>query len=420
MRAFADTGYVVMRRLEGDHLVFDAGPHGYLNGGHAHADALAVTLTVRTQPLLIDPGTGTYTMDQELRNRMRASGSHNTVSLDGQSSAIPSGPFRWAARTDARLAALRTNPQFAWAEAFHDAYEPVRCTRSVLAFHDGWLIVDHVAGQGRHAVRGHWHIDPSWRVTCDGHHRLRAAHPDGIDAWIVWDHGPVGLACGDAANGLGWYSPRYGLVSPAWTARVTREGMLPASLATWIGEARDHAPPTIEHVRHDSDLEAMAIVTRLRQSSSETVTILRPGDRPVRPERRCDTAEYHTDARLLQYSVDARSGVRLSIADAACALSVGDRLVSIESGCPVSDLHLAAASGRLELWSCQPPARVRVHGEAIAGITSVTLNGRQLRHVRADGRTLILSSSDWGTDPDGSRPAGPRSPQERVRRVAQG
>ena len=29
----------------GDHLTIDAGHHGFLNGGHAHADALAVTLT---------------------------------------------------------------------------------------------------------------------------------------------------------------------------------------------------------------------------------------------------------------------------------------------------------------------------------------------------------------------------------------
>ena len=28
----------------GDHLVIDGGPHGYQNGGHAHADALSLTL----------------------------------------------------------------------------------------------------------------------------------------------------------------------------------------------------------------------------------------------------------------------------------------------------------------------------------------------------------------------------------------
>ncbi|HEX4568438.1 MAG TPA: heparinase II/III family protein, partial [Vicinamibacterales bacterium] len=37
----ADTGYFVSRSGP-HHLVFDAGPHGFMNGGHAHSDALSV------------------------------------------------------------------------------------------------------------------------------------------------------------------------------------------------------------------------------------------------------------------------------------------------------------------------------------------------------------------------------------------
>ncbi len=69
------------RTASGDHLVFDAGPHGFLNGGHAHSDALALTLSVSGRPLLIDPGTATYTMDAELRDRFRGTSMHNTVML---------------------------------------------------------------------------------------------------------------------------------------------------------------------------------------------------------------------------------------------------------------------------------------------------------------------------------------------------
>ncbi len=58
-----DSGYYVSRTASGDHLVFDAGRHGFLNGGHAHADALSVVLAIGGRPLLIDPGTATYTMD---------------------------------------------------------------------------------------------------------------------------------------------------------------------------------------------------------------------------------------------------------------------------------------------------------------------------------------------------------------------
>src|SRR2546430_7893947 len=49
-----DTGYYVSRSPAGDHLIVDAGPHGYQNAGHAHADALSLTLSVRGVPLLID------------------------------------------------------------------------------------------------------------------------------------------------------------------------------------------------------------------------------------------------------------------------------------------------------------------------------------------------------------------------------
>jgi glycosyltransferase involved in cell wall biosynthesis len=44
-RLFADTGYFTARSADGSHAVLDVGPHGYRNGGHAHADALSLTLS---------------------------------------------------------------------------------------------------------------------------------------------------------------------------------------------------------------------------------------------------------------------------------------------------------------------------------------------------------------------------------------
>src|SRR5262249_32931428 len=39
--ALPETGYFISRSSAGDHIVVDCGPHGYRNGGHAHADALS-------------------------------------------------------------------------------------------------------------------------------------------------------------------------------------------------------------------------------------------------------------------------------------------------------------------------------------------------------------------------------------------
>ena len=94
---------------DGSHAVLDAGPHGYQNGGHAHADALSLTLSIDGHPLLIDPGTSTYTMDSPLRDDMRSTASHNTVTLDGRSQSVPDGPFHWQSTVDARVAACRRN-----------------------------------------------------------------------------------------------------------------------------------------------------------------------------------------------------------------------------------------------------------------------------------------------------------------------
>ena len=121
-RLLRDSGYFVSRMAGGGHLVFDAGPHGFLNGGHAHADALAVVLTAGGEPVLVDPGTATYTMDAAARDRFRSSRMHNTLVLDGAEHARPDGPFHWQSRADARFLVARTGADFDFAVGTHDGH----------------------------------------------------------------------------------------------------------------------------------------------------------------------------------------------------------------------------------------------------------------------------------------------------------
>jgi hypothetical protein len=100
-QALPDSGYYVSRASGSHHLVIDGGAHGYLNGGHAHADALALTLSVRNVPLLIDSGTACYTADANLRDRFRSTRAHNTLQIDDQPQSIGAGPFHWTRSTDA-------------------------------------------------------------------------------------------------------------------------------------------------------------------------------------------------------------------------------------------------------------------------------------------------------------------------------
>src|SRR5205823_4513651 len=117
--ALTDTGYYVSRVADEQHLVIDGGAHGYRNGGHAHSDALSVSLTVRGVPLLIDTGTGCYTADPELRDRFRSTALHNTLVLDGRQQSTPGGPFHWLHVANAVVRRWRTNGRFDYFEGAH-------------------------------------------------------------------------------------------------------------------------------------------------------------------------------------------------------------------------------------------------------------------------------------------------------------
>ena len=67
-------------RYGGLHVTLRAGHVGQGgNGGHAHCDQLSITLAIDGVPVIDDPGTGVYTPNPDLRNRLRSSGVHSTV-----------------------------------------------------------------------------------------------------------------------------------------------------------------------------------------------------------------------------------------------------------------------------------------------------------------------------------------------------
>ena len=169
-RLLPDSGYFVAR-ARGELAIFDAGDHGFLNGGHAHADALSIVATVGSKPLLIDPGTGTYTMDRALRERLRSGRMHNTVLVDGAEHTAARAAFHWKKRTDARFLFTHTADRGDIAQGMHDGYPDARHVRTLFAVHGaGWLVVDQIVGHGRHRAESFWHLDPAWtpRYTGDG------------------------------------------------------------------------------------------------------------------------------------------------------------------------------------------------------------------------------------------------------------
>jgi hypothetical protein len=233
-RAFADGGYYVMRDgwgRDSNYLLLDCGPHGALNCGHAHADALSFVLAARGRPLLVDPGTYTYTGSAALRDEFRSSAAHNTLTLDGESSSVPDGPFSW--RHVARPAARRwrAGERFDFFEGEHDGYArlapPATHSRGVL-FLKGlyWVVRDRVEAEGARRVDIHFHF------AADAAPLLEEGGPGDAPAVLEPDGEAAGLriltfgAGGGWSRREGWVSDCYGARRPApvWTFSATTEG----------------------------------------------------------------------------------------------------------------------------------------------------------------------------------------------------
>ena len=170
-----ETGYCVARSEAGEHLVIDGGTHGY--GGHTHADALALTLSLDGIPLLIDPGSACYTTDPVLRDRFRSTSAHNTVVIDDRQQSTPDGPFRWAQTADATRHCWHTGATFDYFEASHNAYRPLEHRRHVLLVHgDVLMVADLIDGEGIHRADLFWHFDPRWAITEVDSRSILASH----------------------------------------------------------------------------------------------------------------------------------------------------------------------------------------------------------------------------------------------------
>ena len=235
--ALAASGYYVSRNSLGDHLIFDCGPHGFLNGGHAHADALAVVLTIRGIPFLVDPGTASYTMDAERRDRFRSSLMHNTVIVNGRSQSETQGPFHWRTRTDARCTKWLTAAERDYVSGQHDGYAPVRHSREVMALHGtGWAIVDRLTGGDRISAAAMWHVHPDWILEGIEHNVATFRHPRGLSVTLTTSL-PLERVTDPALNE---YSPEYGRVIPSVCLRSVASGATPLTLAAFIVASTVH------------------------------------------------------------------------------------------------------------------------------------------------------------------------------------
>jgi hypothetical protein len=218
---YRDGGLTSLRRGQG-RLLFHHGPLGmpYLFG-HGHAGALAITLTWGETPLLIDPGTGQYSVAPAWRDHFRSTAAHNTVTLNGANQATMASGFSWADPWDAQLVSEvddRVRARCAYANGLthrRDVHWP--SNKRV-------VVVDSFGGQNLRRAVGYWHFGDADVTVDDGvvtarfsAVQLRIDTPDGAS---------VTLHRGDKDPRCGWRSTHYGHWEPAPVVRVVGDTSL--------------------------------------------------------------------------------------------------------------------------------------------------------------------------------------------------
>jgi len=216
------SGYAMRR--DGDWaLRWDLSPLGLGSmAAHGHLDAMHVSLWLRGVAMVIDPGTGAYHADKQLRNWLASASAHSVVvPLIPEGWAWPKrlGPFMWSA--------MGSVPQFgkegSWAVLDMLGRSQVFRSVKVGVPESGLIVEDNAQYDGadfKFAVR--WQFAPASRVEDLGQRRYRVTRhgvsmevqvsPDWAEVWCVMEQSQVTKADPDA--------PLAGTVSPAFRRTV--------------------------------------------------------------------------------------------------------------------------------------------------------------------------------------------------------
>ncbi len=222
-KAFEAGGYYAMRDgwLDTDnYLLIDCGDVGAMSGGHGHADALSVEMSLRGKTLLADSGTYTYHESKEMRDYFRSTKAHNTLTVDDRSSSEPGASFGWRSKANAEAVGWLSNDRFDFFEGRHDGYRRLGSaddhTRSILFLKQDYFIVrDHIKAAGDHEHSLNFHFTPAERTSLDTEGDFAAG-----DDWRIFTFGDGGRW----QQNESWVSNNYGNKTNAPFLRFIAKG----------------------------------------------------------------------------------------------------------------------------------------------------------------------------------------------------
>jgi len=223
-------------------IVIDAGPLGYLSiAAHGHADALAFTLSLAGNEVLIDPGTYAYHTDRIWRDYFRGTAAHNTVRVDGQDQSVKGGNFMWLRHAHSACRVWESHDGSDRFVGVHDGYQrlpdPVVHEREMVFDKrtKRLEIIDTLRCAADHMAERCWHFAETVDVTVApdgtvdaqvGVHRLRLQPEESSVQSKVYR--------GESTPPWGWVSRHFGIKVPTttvvWTIPVKGATQLRATL----------------------------------------------------------------------------------------------------------------------------------------------------------------------------------------------
>ena len=235
IKTFPDAGYTLIDNHQGAQIIFD---HGFLgmapSYGHGHADALSILVSLNKQGLFIDPGTYTYTGDQQYRAYFRSTQAHNTVTVDGLDQAKQETPFLWSQPFNASLIKKEENSSGVFRLlAKHDGYAQlgVEHWRGLSYSVEGYIFIwDYLTGEGIHDLELNWHI--ANRVTQIENNFIVGMNGENVLLSVFG--GKTSFYSGETIPVLGWRSKKYGVKEPITTLQIKQSGVLPIEFMTIV------------------------------------------------------------------------------------------------------------------------------------------------------------------------------------------
>jgi hypothetical protein len=237
---YDSSGHYVARPSPGVLARFECGHWGDgYTWSHSHADRLSFSLFIDGNPVVVDPGTGAYLGNREMREYFRSTAAHSTAVVDGLSQGHSLATFLWESEITSSLTeAATTDLQIVLEGKLESVYypeeeNPVSHHRRLVFFRpESRLVVeDFFQAMDMHRVEIVFSLHPSCdaRLTEDGERAV--VDFSGISLVLSTDPGcTIGLHRGEKNPLKGWYSKGFGSIEPCWQAVVSRN----ISGNTWI------------------------------------------------------------------------------------------------------------------------------------------------------------------------------------------